>query len=364
MGSTDLQFSKESIQGVDVTIDDQLGVYEKVPLKLFFCDPWNPNMDLKPFESVLNKSIYGKSLGQRIFSAENDEMRWVIQRLTGQISANDFKLQIQILSQRKQDTRKKYYLVLSYDGKEDLDSEKDWTEVFTQVVETLIQSQGSLCARMSTTADVFITEAIFKTLQLENGHVQSALNRAITELHSLATDPSLLYANACVSWGNTNSKPHDYLAALEAAVASKRPVDFIPFIDPDKSPGITSGLYLPYVGIEELFRRNLQRFVTSGRYIPCRAIIDTCLRVNILMNDARKLIVERDRPVVEIVESCTKDSIELSYNTYTKLEWNRAFAALAGYEMFDDGTVRRKVRNRDEEDACDVPVAKRSKSIC
>jgi hypothetical protein len=338
-------------------------------MALFFCDPFHPNIDLKPYEPVLNTPTFGKLLGQRIFAEEHDEMRWVIQRITGRISASDFKHKIQVLSQKQQDTRKRYYLLLSHqDGKADLDSEKDWTEIFIQTVELWIENQrrSSNLIMMTKTADIFISEAIFKALHIQGENVQqSALNRAIFKLHSLASDPLLLDPKACLAWGNTNTRPNDYVTALEAAVVSNRPIDFIPFANPDKVPGIASGVYLPYVGLEELFRRNVQRFITTGRYIPARAIIDTCLRVNILMNDARTKIIEHKCRPMESVDT-KADSVESASNVWNKIDWNRAFAALAGYEMLDDGTVQKmdvKRRISEDEETVDRTDTKRAKTI-
>lgn len=358
--------SSPSILGADVTIDDQLGVYRKVPIELFLCDPWNPNIDLKPFESILHTQIFGKSLGQRIFSEENDEMRWVVQRITGQISAGDFKLKIQTLSQRQQDTRKRYYLLLSQDGKQDLDSEKDWTEILIMAVELGVENPPStgLKSHTTTTADLFISEAIFKTYTVEGQNMESAVNRAVLQLNLLASNPSLLDPTACLAWGNTNTRPNDYVAALEAAMSSNRPIEFVPYAESDKDPGISTGLYLPYVGLEELFRRNVQRFIQTGRYIPCRAIIDSSLRVHVLMNDARKKILEHTRPI-EKAESNIDGCIETSTTMCSKMDWNRAFAALAGYDVLDNGIVQKKIDvhngTRNNEGNCDQMDTKRVK---
>jgi hypothetical protein len=344
--------------GVDVALDDEAGVYQKVPIELFYSDPWDSNKNLQSYESVLNTKNFGKSLGHRTFGEDNDEMRWVIQRASGHISTAEFRAKMGILAQKQKETSKRHYLLLSHYGKEDLESEMDWIEILYRVVEeTIIQSVGW----KTHTADIFIADAIFKSHILQDQKVPSAIERASIKLHSLASDPLLLDPDASIGWGNTNTKPRDYSTALEAASKSNRPIYFIPFANPDTRPGTAHDLYLPHVGLEELFRRNVKRLMATGRYVPSRAIIDACLRVNLLLSDARDLL-ERTASVVPTDSEKSVGHDDSNSRCWTPLQWNKAFALLAGYDMLDDGTVVKihdKARSRDDDGGVDPVNSKR-----
>ncbi len=49
------------------------------------------------------------------------------------------------------------------------------------------------------------------------------------------------------------------------------------------------GVELPAVPLEELFRRNLMRFLASGKYIPLRVIADYLRRADSFMGRLRLL---------------------------------------------------------------------------
>ena len=86
-----------------------------------------------------------------------------------------------------------------------------------------------------------------------------------------------------VAWGNTNTNARDYTAALKCAEESGRPVKFVRW-----------GHELPVVPTEELLKRNLERLVKTGRYIPVETIASFRKRTDNLMkksNDGDPLLL-------------------------------------------------------------------------
>jgi hypothetical protein len=69
------------------------------------------------------------------------------------------------------------------------------------------------------------------------------------------TEPGL------VAYGNTNTVVAHYGEALGAAHASHRAVHFVRY-----------GSEIPRLGIDELYRRNIRRLASSGKYIPLHAL--------------------------------------------------------------------------------------------
>ena len=69
------------------------------------------------------------------------------------------------------------------------------------------------------------------------------------------TEPGL------VAYGNTNTVVAHYGEALSAAHASHRAVHFVRY-----------GSEMPRLGIDELYRRNIRRLASSGKYIPLHAL--------------------------------------------------------------------------------------------
>jgi len=81
-----------------------------------------------------------------------------------------------------------------------------------------------------------------------------------------------------IFWSNTNSRPKEYVAALEAAEQSERPVRFCAWkVQWEVTP-------------TELLRRNVARFRQTGRYIPAGAVHATQGRVERLVSGAKSLV--------------------------------------------------------------------------
>ena len=77
-----------------------------------------------------------------------------------------------------------------------------------------------------------------------------------------------------VGWGNTNLKPRDYLFALELAEKSGRPIRFV-----------RSGFELEPVTLQSLIRRNIGRYLKTGRYIPCSVLDRTLITSNRMLQE-------------------------------------------------------------------------------
>ena len=76
-----------------------------------------------------------------------------------------------------------------------------------------------------------------------------------------------------VGWGNTNLSAREYKVALAVAHEANRSVHFVVW-------GTTA---LPPVPLHELFRRNLLRFLRSGKYIPLSVMGDYVTRADALV---------------------------------------------------------------------------------
>ena len=83
-------------------------------------------------------------------------------------------------------------------------------------------------------------------------------------------------AKSHVAWGNTNTQARDYAVALRCAEESNRPVKFVRW-----------GHELPELSTEELVRRNVERFVATGRYIPVGTIDHFRRRTETLLQKSR-----------------------------------------------------------------------------
>ena len=177
------------------------------------------------------------------------------------------------------------------------------------------------------TTDLFIVESIFRPRPLDimqkisneqasahnnvsSSEAQSALDHSLQLIKSHATNPKIHAPTAPLSWGNTNTRPREFQSALEAAVLSGRPVDFIVFggheacdmirehvsrreyrqMGQEKEANSASSdeglLCLPKVDRQTLLVRNVQRFLQTGRYVPSTAISDAMVRVESLLASA------------------------------------------------------------------------------
>lgn len=162
----------------------------------------------------------------------------------------------------------------------------------------------------------------------------SALEAAQNQLLQCAVNPTQYPSTAPLSWGNTNTRPREMVTALDAAEKSKRPVEFIIYggLEAiDKMPNHMfqndddMTLCLPKSSRLTLLKRNINRFVETGRYIPSSAIADAMERVDSMIssavNEANKSGNHQDRP------------------NDAKFRLDFELAKLAGYRLHANRTV-------------------------
>ena len=91
-----------------------------------------------------------------------------------------------------------------------------------------------------------------------------------------------------VASGNTNLTVTAYTEALEIASQTSRKVAFIKWYQKlfysmmavFKRIFICRERELPVMSLSELYRRNIIRFLQSGRYVPCHTLEEHCRRVS------------------------------------------------------------------------------------
>jgi hypothetical protein len=224
-----------SVTGFDVTIDDQELVYIAVPTRYFLQNSTStPSLTGNEYPSP-NLKLYGKTIHERIHDPSNYELVLVIMRLGGTLGAEEFasRLQGQNCGGASDHMATRGELI--------------------DVIEHLIQ-QRSLekehdgPASLPIAIDLFVAESIFRPRPLDlfqrmanesttnqpnttsvSSETLSALDQALHLLKTYAVNCEDHPSGACLSWGNTNTRPREFQSALEAAALSGRTVEFIVF---------------------------------------------------------------------------------------------------------------------------------------
>ena len=328
--------------GVDITIDDQQMVYISVPTNYFLHDPSDSPDATSEDKLSLHTEVLGKTIRERINDSSNDELRNVIRRMGEKLSAEEFDSLIRGNGEQHDD--------------------------LISAVEDTIRA-NHVC--LPENVDLFVVESIFRprplhlmgdnTCEVFNNS-SSALDAALDLLKSYANNSHFHPTMTPIAWGNTNTRPREYASALEAARLSQRPVEFIAFggmdacdmihknttkreyrrahesseVQPNctEQPcqGQSKVLSLPKLSRPELFKRNLHRFINSGRYIPSNAINDAMVRVESLLASA-------------ISEEAKNGSTSTRTVHDAKFRLDYQLAKLADYELNNDRTVRRVAPN-------------------
>lgn len=151
----------------------------------------------------------------------------------------------------------------------------------------------------ATQAHLLSARALIKTPHVELFVPQHVMNR-IPEAEEQLSGLLEKSAEYPVFWSNTNSRPMEYVAALEAAQAAGRPVEFCAWRIQWEVDRV------------ELLRRNVARFRKTGRYIPAGAVSASLGRVIRLVNCAEQLYKKQLEKKVEF-------------------DMNAAFCELAGF---------------------------------
>ncbi|KAL7440776.1 hypothetical protein ACHAXH_006705 [Discostella pseudostelligera] len=368
-GYSELSKEMKYVSGIDITIDDQELVYIPVLTNYFLqCSTSNVESgDGASHDLPRNQVIYEKSIEDRIRDPSNQELILVLQRLRGIISAEEF--------------------VMRLSGDEDNKGSVSVREDLISAAEQIIKLHQ--CGRkeenddqvpaepLPKMIDLFIVESVFRPRPLElmqkmtneesnsthktssSVEALSAIDQAQHLLKIYATNSLIHSPMASISWGNTNTRPREFQAALEAASLSGRPVEFIAFggmeacnmirdhvsrreyrkshgnkeisVD-DYNDEIHGKRFLPKVDRRTLYVRNLQRFLETGRYIPSIAINDAMIRVESILAQAVAEAIKKEYPV-------EKGDIEKVRFCSAKFQLDFELAKLAGYHMNADRTV-------------------------
>lgn len=173
--------------------------------------------------------------------------------------------------------------------------------------------------------ELFVPHAIFR----------GGIDQAEQELQQLLDNMPSTHP---VSWGNTNTRPVEYVAALKAAQRAGRPVHFVAW-------GKTT--HMPRVPRRELLRRTVSKFRLTGRYVPAGAVGAALGRVERLIKEAEKEAANLLAPGDGNASSkrLTKDTLPSNLGKSKQLmqdetaQMNAAFASLAGFSMDKDGYV-------------------------
>jgi hypothetical protein len=176
-----------------------------------------------------------------------------------------------------------------------------------------------------------------------------------------------------VAWGNTNTKPTDYKAALLLAAQQRRPVHFVVYhAAHSTNVGVGGGdvgaafedvcwdLAVPHW--HELLERSVRRLLQTGRYVPASVIWDMHGRTRQMM---QRVVADQhqyrpqqraDMGVDDSRKSSDTNSAVDSNTTSSrrigKLELDRGLARLCGFDMNEQRLVSEGYR---------VPAAIRSR---
>ncbi|KAL3767472.1 hypothetical protein ACHAW5_006201 [Stephanodiscus triporus] len=347
--------------GVDVTIDDQELVYIPVPTSYFLQDSSSSGTDHE-YSSPNQPILYGKTIQDRIHDPSNDELVLVLMRLGGTIGAEEFALRLK--GRNNGDT---------FDEKA---AHGDLIDAMDHVIQLHStgkeKNEDKVPAPLPKAIDLFIVESIFNPRPLEllqqtrtanlntseSSEALSALDQALHLLKTHAVNPEIHPSAACLSWGNTNTRPREFQSALEAAALSGRTVEFIVFggmeacemirermsrreyrkmsqenetvANKENFTEMQRILSLPKVDRKTLFVRNLQRLLETGRYIPSHAIGDAMIRVESLLAEAVAK-ANKDYPNEDNDSGMDLNS--------AKFRLDYELAKLAGYHLNPNRTV-------------------------
>ena len=158
---------------IDISIDDQDGVYVKVPSHLFLlnsaanssADASSANGTANANKKILDTIVHSKNISDRIKDESNNEMRWIAQRLCNQMVHDDFRNRIMSLD-RGNATQSTFRALLQQDRiKSDNNTcdhkvhIPDWRMcVIEAVEENMFRDRDEIFE----TVDLFVLEAIFQ----------------------------------------------------------------------------------------------------------------------------------------------------------------------------------------------------------
>jgi putative endonuclease len=339
-------YDPDDVFSKDVALDDDSAVYHRIPLAAFLFPSSRLDPDIGA-QLLSSGSTVQDRLLDPSYDSTDDEIRNIMLRIAGRITPQQFAIRtreralqagdaikffqkrriavaedligaveqvvVQAVSevicqmQMKRGAEKAEVDELPYDEKE---NERDPAAMLD--LSTLNATQAHLLSARALIqtphVDLFIPHAIFR----------GGIDRAEEVLSTLLQSS---FVDRPVSWGNTNTRPTEYVAALSAAERAGRPVKFVAW---------GTGR-LPRVSRQELLRRNVARFRKTGRCIPAGAVGAALGRVESLVNEAQQ---QAEKLFGD--EACPP---ELRPNEWENHKMDVAFAALAGFRMIEDGYV-------------------------
>jgi hypothetical protein len=249
----------------DIALDDQTGVYRPLLSHYFIDDDADSDAHID-----LKEVVAGKTLYERLMAPEQAELRSVCRHVAGKLTPVDLGQQLMDIHNARRRTTTFLIPVLLHALKDCLTAKNP--------------------ALLPSTVDLFCGEVLFT--KINNA---TALERAHDTLRT--APPS-----QAVAWGNTNLRPTDYREALQIAADQRRPVHFcvfdacrtqLPAFDEQGGSArnesknefmeISSGFPpdafdLKADSFQELMRRNVQRLLETGRYIPSMVLWDMLQR--------------------------------------------------------------------------------------
>lgn len=351
-------YDADALLSQDVALDEQLDVYKRVPLAGFIFP--SSRLDPELGDTLLPSGV---TLKERLLDPSppldktDGELRNIILRVAGRITDREFADRTRQQALQAGDTVQ-FFRNRRIQVAEDLIHAVEHVSV-QAVGEVLFHMQlhqeqhahdeqelpydedeeqkVNLSALNATSAHLLSARALIRTpfveLFVPHAIFRGGIDQAEEELQRLLDNVPFTHP---VSWGNTNTRPLEYVAALKAAQRAGRPVHFVAW-------GKTT--HMPRVPRRELLRRTVSKFRLTGRYVPAGAVGAALGRVERLIKEAEKEasdllaggdgIASSDR----LANASSQGKLKQATQEENHKMMNAAFASLAGFSMDKDGYV-------------------------
>lgn len=306
----------------DVTLDEQRDVYVPVPVEYFLVNESHDEQDC-----FLKKRIQYKTLENRIYdNATNGELRAILQRVNGTLACEDFETCIRNL----------YTEHAKSSSTNKTNTTDYYSSIATLVIDTVEDLLQSKDTPIPSHIQLFCVESLFRPHPATN---KTGIDAAHEELYKYG---KLNTTSTSIAWGNTNTRPREYRQALQVAAVAQRPVYFIVHASDNDGNDTTcqtaattsTGVYMPNVGLKELYKRNVMRMLRTGKFVPGRALVESHDRIQQLMETA-----------VGNLQRQFPDYIEKE-EPFTKLQLDQELARMVNYELLPNRTVQRMEMNK------------------
>jgi hypothetical protein len=310
----------------------------------------------------------GRSAGDRLRSDDQREFRLVAQRLALRLTSTDFadRMRESVAAAAPAEEG-----AFSSRSAPDGDGDRAGTattptdamvEAVERALSRLIDIHGeggdaiaghlagpdpSLPPWMPPTVDLFVQDRIFRPASDGNG---TGIESAQANLRRECSRES--GHRRPVAWGNTNTRPREYKCALQVAEETSRPVHFVTYLDGARPCGnveFEDDVFALRGDAKELLRRNVDRFLRTGRFVPSHVIHAMSQRTNNLV----KMVVDHWKAQNVIGEAGVRNGYDparqdedlvtrsgaLAPRKVSKFEFDRILARFANFDMNADRTV-------------------------